>query len=77
MNVFLSLVLQPNPHGYIKITLFPGKLEECIPERRDKWKVIECVLSLVLQPNPHGYIEITLFPGKLEECISERNYSSV
>ena len=56
---------------------FKTKLEECIPERRDKWKVIECVLSLVLQPNPHGYIEITLFPGKLEECISERNYSSV
>ena len=31
---------------------FQTKLEECIPERRDKWKVIECVLSLVLQGNP-------------------------
>jgi hypothetical protein len=56
---------------------FQTKLGVCIPERRDKWKVIECVLSLVLQPNPHGYIEIILFPGKLEEFISERNYSSV
>ena len=32
----LSLVLQGNPTGYINITLFPGKLMEHIPERRDK-----------------------------------------
>ena len=43
---------------------FQTKLGVCIPERRDKWKVIECVLSLVLQGNPHGYIDIILLPNK-------------
>ena len=54
LNVFCLLFYKLILMDISKSPCFQTKLEECIPERRDKWKVIECVLSLVLQVYPHG-----------------------